>query len=121
MITNIPAPDHLDKLLCYLQCNFFTDQRIKKDGSDFEQDKMSSFQKTPLHIGERITYGFALRTENSAIFEGTEFSQSAPCVSAGKLCAQRTNLTILIKFPRSQNGRRCKEMQKDFAQVRNVF
>ena len=77
--------------------------------------------KTLLHIGERISYGFALRTENSAIFEGTEFSQSAPCVSAGKLCAQRTNLTILIKFLQSQNGRRCKKMQKDFAQVRNVF
>ena len=23
---------------------------------------MSSFQKTPLHIGERITYGFALQS-----------------------------------------------------------
>ena len=35
-------------------------------------------------------YGL-LRTENSAIFEGTEFSQSAHYVSAGKLCAQGTN------------------------------
>ena len=33
----------------------------------------------------------ALRTENAAIFEDTEFSQSAPCVSAGKLRSQRTN------------------------------
>ena len=41
MITNIPAPDHL----CHLQC-FFKDQR-KNDRSEFEPDKMSSFQKTP--------------------------------------------------------------------------
>ena len=45
MITNIPAPDHLDELLYHLQC-FFKDQR-KKDRSDFEPDTMSSFQKTP--------------------------------------------------------------------------
>ena len=38
-------------------------------------------------------------------------------------CARNapTKLTILKKFLRSQNGRRCKKMQKDFVQVRNVF
>ena len=46
MITNIPAPDYLDKLLCHLQC-FLKDQR-KKDRSEFEPDTiMSSFLKTP--------------------------------------------------------------------------
>ena len=42
----------------------------------------------------------ALRTENSAIFEGTEFSQSAPCVSAEKNCARNapTKLTIFEKL-----------------------
>ena len=45
-ITNIPPRDHLDKLLCHLQC-FFQDQR-KKDRSEFKPDTiMSSFQKTP--------------------------------------------------------------------------
>ena len=41
----MPAPDHLNELLCHLQC-FSKDQR-KKDRSDFEPDTMSSFQKTP--------------------------------------------------------------------------
>ena len=45
MITNIPAPDNLDKLLCHLQC-FFKD-RGKKDRTDSEPDTMSSFLKTP--------------------------------------------------------------------------
>ena len=48
MITNMPAPDHLDELLCHfshLQC-FSKDQR-KKDRKDSEPDTMSSFQKTP--------------------------------------------------------------------------
>ena len=40
------APDHLDKLLCNLQCFFFKDQR-KKDRSNFEPFTMSSFPKTP--------------------------------------------------------------------------
>ena len=40
----MPAPDHLNELLCHLQC-FSKDQR-KKDRSDFEQETMSSFQKT---------------------------------------------------------------------------
>ena len=39
-ITDIPAPD-LDKLLC----SFFKDLR-KKDGSDYEPDRVSSFQKS---------------------------------------------------------------------------
>ena len=60
MITNIPAPDHLDKPLCHLQC-FFKDPTMdnrkkvfllsmdqrKKDRSEFEPDTMSGFQKTP--------------------------------------------------------------------------
>ena len=40
MITNMPAPDHLDELLCHLQC-FYKDQR-KKVISDSEPDTMSS-------------------------------------------------------------------------------
>ena len=43
MITNIPAPDHLDKLLCHLQC-FFKDQR-KKDRSEFEPDTYVHFSE----------------------------------------------------------------------------
>ena len=39
-LTDIPAPD-LDKLLC----SFFKDLR-KKDGSDYEPDRVSSFQKS---------------------------------------------------------------------------
>ena len=35
MITNIPAPDYLDRLLCHLQC-FFKDQR--RDRSEFQPD-----------------------------------------------------------------------------------
>ena len=54
MITNIPAPDHLDKFLCHLQC-FFKDQR-KKDRSEFEPDTMSSFQKTPASHERENTY-----------------------------------------------------------------
>ena len=46
MITNMPAPDHLDELLCHLQC-FSKDQR-KKDRGDSKPDTMSSFQKTPV-------------------------------------------------------------------------
>ena len=47
-ITDIPAPD-LDKLLC----SFFKDLR-KKDGSDYEPDRVSSFQKSiQLHITEQ--------------------------------------------------------------------
>ena len=46
MITNMPTPDHLDKILCHMQFFFFKDQQ-KKDGSDFTPDTMSSFQKTP--------------------------------------------------------------------------
>ena len=47
-ITNIPAPD-LDKLLC----SFFKDLR-KKDGSDYEPDTVSSFQKSiQRHITEQ--------------------------------------------------------------------
>ena len=44
MITNIPAPDHLDKLLCHLQC-FFKDQR-KKDRRVFEPDTRLIFPCT---------------------------------------------------------------------------
>ena len=54
MITNIPAPDHLEKFLCHLQC-FFQDQR-KKDGSDIKPDTMSSFQKTPASHWRANTY-----------------------------------------------------------------
>ena len=47
-ITDIPAPD-LDKLLC----SFFKGLR-KKDGSDYEPDRVSSFQKSiQLHITEQ--------------------------------------------------------------------
>ena len=47
-ITNIPAPD-LDKLLC----SFFKDLR-KNDGSDYEPDTVSSFQKRiQRHITEQ--------------------------------------------------------------------
>jgi len=51
MITNTPAPDHLDKILCHMQFFFFKDQQ-KKDGSDFKPDTMSSFQKTPASYWE---------------------------------------------------------------------
>ena len=44
--TLLGTPDHLDKLLCHVQCFFFKDQR-KKDGSIFEPFTMSSFPKTP--------------------------------------------------------------------------
>ena len=54
MITNMPAPDHLDELLCHLQC-FSKDQR-KKDRSDSEPDTMSSFQKTPASHWRVNTY-----------------------------------------------------------------
>ena len=48
MITNIPAPDYLDRLLCHLQ-GFFKDHR--RDRSEFHPDTMPSFQKTPaLHL-----------------------------------------------------------------------
>ena len=40
----MPAFDHLDELLCHLQC-FSKDQR-KKDRSDSKPDTMFSFQKT---------------------------------------------------------------------------
>ena len=51
---NIPAPDHLDKLLCNLHC-FFKDQR-KKDRGDSEPDTMSSFQKNPASHWRVNTY-----------------------------------------------------------------
>ena len=54
MITNMPAPDHLEELLCHLQC-FSKDQR-KKDRSDSEPDTMSSFQKTPASHWRLNTY-----------------------------------------------------------------
>ena len=54
MITNRPAPDHLDERLCHLQC-FSKDQR-KKDRSDSEPDTMSSFQKTPASRWRGNTY-----------------------------------------------------------------
>ena len=54
MITNMPAPNHLDELLCHLQC-FSKDQR-KKDRSDFELGTMSSFQKTPASHWRVNTY-----------------------------------------------------------------
>ena len=49
-----PAPDHLDELLCHLQC-FSKDQR-NKDRSDSEPDTMSSFQKTPASNWRVNTY-----------------------------------------------------------------
>ena len=55
MITNIPAPDHLDKLLCHLQC-FFKDQR-KKDRSEFELDTIDNvpvFKRFQRQINEWI-------------------------------------------------------------------
>ena len=59
----MPAPDHLNELLCHLQC-FSKDQR-KKDRSDFEPDTMSSFQKTPaLHWRGILTVLLDL-TENT--------------------------------------------------------
>ena len=54
MITNMPAPDHLDELFCHLQC-FSKDQR-KKDRSDSEPDTMSRFQKTPASYWRLNTY-----------------------------------------------------------------
>ena len=54
MISNTPAPDHLDELLCNLQC-FSKDQR-KKDRGDSESDTMSSFQKTPASHWRLNTY-----------------------------------------------------------------
>ena len=54
MITNMPAPDHLDELLCHLQC-FFKERR-KKYRSDFEPDTMSSFQNTPASHWRVNTY-----------------------------------------------------------------
>ena len=54
MITNIPAPDHLDELLSHLQ-SFFKGKR-KKYRSDFEPDTMSSFQKTPASHWRVNTY-----------------------------------------------------------------
>ena len=46
----MPAPDHLDELLCHLQ-RFSKDQR-KKDRSDPEPDTMSSFQNELQRRGE---------------------------------------------------------------------
>ena len=54
MITNIPAPDHLDKLLGHFH-SFSKDQR-KKDRGDSEPDTMSSFQKTPASHWRVNTY-----------------------------------------------------------------
>ena len=48
MTTNMPTPDHLDELLCHLQC-FSKDQR-KKDRSDSEPDTMSSFQDSSVTL-----------------------------------------------------------------------
>ena len=50
----MPAPNHLDELLCHLQC-FSKDQR-KKDRRDSELDTMSSFQKTPASHWRVNTY-----------------------------------------------------------------
>ena len=50
----MPAPDHLNGLLCHFQC-FSKDQR-KKDRSDFEPDTMPSFQKTPASHWRVNTY-----------------------------------------------------------------
>ena len=47
MITNVAAPDHLDKFLCHVQCVcvfFFLKDQRKKD-QDFKQVTMSTLQK----------------------------------------------------------------------------
>ena len=54
MITNIPAPDHLDELLGHFSF-FFKDQR-KNDVSDFESDTMTSFRTTSASHWRANTY-----------------------------------------------------------------
>ena len=54
----MPAPDHLDELLCHLQS--FRKDQPKKDRSDSEPDTMSSFAKTPASHWQVNTYS-ALR------------------------------------------------------------
>ena len=55
MVTNIPAPDHLDELLGHFSF-FFKDQR-KNDVSDFESDTMTSFRTTSASHWRANTYG----------------------------------------------------------------
>ena len=50
----MPAPDHLDELLCHLQS--FRKDQPKKDRSDSEPDTMSSFAKTPASHWRVNTY-----------------------------------------------------------------
>ena len=62
MTTNMPAPDHLDELLCHLQC-FSKDQR-KKDRRDSEPDKKCPvFKRLQRHIGGSILTVLLVLTE----------------------------------------------------------
>ena len=54
MVTNIPAPDHLDELLGHFSF-FFKDQR-KNDVSDFESNTMTSFRTTSASHWRANTY-----------------------------------------------------------------
>ena len=51
MITNIPAPDHLDELRCHLQC-FLKDQRKKDIEATSSQTQCPVFKRLQCHIGE---------------------------------------------------------------------
>ena len=54
MVTNIPAPDHLDELLGHFSF-FFKDQQ-KNDVSNFESDTMTSFRTTSASHWRANTY-----------------------------------------------------------------
>ena len=54
MVTNIPAPDHLDELLGH--CSFFFKDQRKNDVSNFESDTMTSFRTTSASHWRANTY-----------------------------------------------------------------
>ena len=137
MITNIPSPD-LTSFFAICSVIFFTDQR-KKDGSDFEPNKMFAKVcrlsvdilkcKICIYIYSHKMSSFILNGATDFYGLKTRLSLKAqslanqPTMFRRENCARKapTKLIILKKFLRSQNGRRCKKMQKDFVQVRNVF
>ena len=54
MITNKPAPDHLDKFLCHLQCFFFLKTNERKMEAASSQTQYPVFKRLQRHIGEPI-------------------------------------------------------------------
>ena len=64
MITNVPAPDHLDELLGHF--SFFFKDQPKNDGSDLASDTMTSFRTTSASHWRANTYTiFLVMTEKT--------------------------------------------------------